>query len=223
MIRLMVALLAAYLLVGCGSGSKPAASAPYTRPAPHDPAIAALIDQLGSKFPPYVFSHPGDPDPEWPSDREMEARKPDEERVWEVRGRLKSLGLAAFSDLVANCDDPRFSYIMAVQAYHNYSVGEACFFIIQEQVSPDEDFYLSRHRPGGGTFVQPFYMNTIRQNPGLRAWWEGHKNLTLRDLQVEALEWTIQQEKVTGFTDDVERRRVLDPLERRLANLRAQN
>jgi hypothetical protein len=206
-------------LAACSRGTTPTAapaSKPYTRPAPHDPAIAALVDQLANKFPPIIWAGGFDPDHE-PTD----AERSDLSRVFEVRQKLKSLGFAAFPDLVANADDPRYSYYSSVQQYINHSVGEVCFFILREQVDFGAPIYLSRDAPGGRYANQPSYIWTMRQNPGLSAWWKARRGRSLRELQMESLRWTIWQEESSGFINDAQRHQILDPLEKRLAELQS--
>lgn len=224
-------------LIGCSDGSSPppsspttpksssaTASTPYTRPAAHDLAVVALIDELASRYPPEPDRFHTEKDgPTFipKSDAERDASREDHTRVWKARTDLVNLGTAAFPDLAANSRDPRYSYSAHTQEILWRSVGDACFSIIEEQVDMlKRPRYFTRERPGGGRAGQPYYLLTMRQSPGLEAWWEARKARSLRELQIEAIEWTIREEEKSGFTDDAQRHEVLDPLEIRLAEVR---
>ncbi|MBB6430953.1 hypothetical protein [Algisphaera agarilytica] len=188
-----------------------------------------LIEQLASDFPPahedlyhgpeLAISIFGDQEDEQPDP----SRVANYERIWNAKDQLKSLGLNAFPALVNAIDDERYSYSGVYAAWRNHSVGDACFFIIQSQVEYYGYGYKSRQAPSTGStapsFTKPSYLYAMR-NHGLEAWWEERKYLSLQELQIEALEWTIEQEVSAGFTNPEQKKIILEPLENRLAELR---
>jgi hypothetical protein len=64
------------------------------------------------------------------------------------------------------------------------------------------------------------YFSHVEATGGFAKWWEARKNRTLRELQVEAYEWTIGEEEKLGFKDAQQRKEILTPLMERLAELR---
>jgi hypothetical protein len=227
------------LLVACSPSSTPVTSAtrpatkpkpvaarstrPFTPPSPHDPQVAALIHQLVSDFPPAHETG------WWPrlavaatsTSDEAKQRKANSQRIQDAYEKLESLGLAAFPDLAANADDPRYSFSRIYAAWHNHSVGDACYLIMEEQIDSRDFGYKSRNAANGKSIIQPQYIWTMRETTGLPAWWQSRQTRSLRDLQIESLQWTINREQTAGFTDDAQRHQILDPLQTRLTDLQS--
>ena len=206
------------------------ATTPFVPPEPRDPVVAGLIHQLVSDFPPvhetgyWPPSEPGStgvPGMLKPQRNDM-PETPEQinaKRVNAAYERLRSLGLPAFPELVANSGDPRFAFARVYAAWHNHSVGDVCFMIMEEQVDFYGTGYKSRNDSKGHWKVKPQYLYAMRDSIGLQAWWEGHKTLSLREMQIESLRWTIREETEFGFVNDDERHRILDPLQKRLTEL----
>jgi hypothetical protein len=125
--------------------------------------------------------------------------------------QLVDRGFAAFGDLIAASDDPRFSYSVVVAAWNNISVGIACTDIVAGQIEQVSD----RENYKG----MPDYIWDIREHEGLKKWWAEHQNQTLRDLQIECLKWTIAAEKTKPANPDLPLDNILPPLQKRLQEL----
>ncbi len=91
--------------------------------------------------------------------------------------------------------------------------------IIQHHVDYWGHGYKSRDTLGEGHIVKPRFIFSLYTSGKLSAWWYERQDLPLRDLQIEALLWTIEQEEDAGFVDDNQRRLILTPLKDRLAEL----
>lgn len=181
--------------------------------------INSLIHQLASTLPPTVK------DGDWgngPFFRDLETLEGrDAERVHRAKERLKEFGVVAFPQLIAARDDPRFSYSASYAAWVNHSVGEACYFIIESQV----DFYGYGYKARKGSDGQPhsklrFMWTNYHEKKQLETWLAERKGKSLAELQIEALEWTIAQEQTAGFSDKEQEDSILDPLMKRLRELK---
>lgn len=178
-----------------------------------------LVEELASKFTPeheqgYWGSGMSlidtDADP---------ARKEDAARVRAARERLEQLGTAAFPALIEAQDDERYSYSQVVAAWNNWSVGAACYLILKRQIETYRYGYKSRSLPDGGSLKKPSYLAQVAGTVGLDAWWEQRKDRNLRELQTEAVQWTIEREKAAGFVDVQQQQEILVPLQARLREL----
>jgi hypothetical protein len=189
------------------------------RPPAHDP-IEILIKGLASRFPPlHEDGYWGSFD--YGDSPTQDARSADAKRVQVSYGKLRSLGIKAFPELVAASDDKRYSFSQVVAAWNNLSVGDACFEIMESQVDFWGSGYKSRIGADGHYAAKPLYLWKIRQDGALRQWWAQHRAASLRDLQLESLHWTIRQEQSIGFVDEHQRQKILSPLYARLAQLDA--
>jgi hypothetical protein len=83
-------------------------------------------------------------------------------------------------------------------AWGSFTVGSACYRIIACNLMPygiysyslSEDGFAQAHPP------RPMYMKQhIRDVQSAREWWQGRSNKSLRELQLEVLEWTIAEEE----------------------------
>jgi hypothetical protein len=212
MILLNRALLILVLLPAfCGCGHHKSVSGDAKTLARRMPTTRELIDRLASRFPPQheqgywggadMFDTAG-------TDR---ATKENYVSVQAAYKQLVDRGFAAFGDLIAASDDPRFSYSVVVAAWNNISVGIACTDIVAGQIEQVSD----RENYKG----MPDYIWDIREHEGLKKWWAEHQNQTLRDLQIECLKWTIAAEKTKPANPDLPLDNILPPLQKRLQEL----
>jgi hypothetical protein len=148
-----------------------------------------------------------------------------QEKVEAARQRLIALKTAAFPILIEHLGDSEYSRSIHTAVLRGLSVGDACFEIIESQVDLSEDRYKWRDGADGKEHVHRRYFATRYCNgawyskDGIRKWWTEHERHSLKDMQIEALEWTIKREKVIGFPSDQDRKRFLKPLEEKLAEI----
>lgn len=180
---------------------------------------ARLIQDLVSKFPPaHEDEYRGKfrrPLKDSPQEKDLPQER-DALRVRKAYERLRSMGIAAFDDLVAASDDERYSFSAAYAAWENHSVGAACFMIIKSQVDTWGYGYKLRDGANGKRAVKPQYLWHVRETEGLTRWWKQRRGAELRELQIESLRWTIAREEAIGFTSEAQRQLVVGPLEKRL-------
>lgn len=94
-------------------------------------------------------------------------------------GELIQMGVKAFPVLMKNIDNEKESHpeFGGARIGGPFTIGFVCFLIIGDQV---EHFYWG---------YQPEYLkfDTIEE------WWESHKDRSIRELQIEALKWQINE------------------------------
>jgi hypothetical protein len=137
--------------------------------------------------------------------------------------QLKKLGVGAFPLLFDHLDDQRYSFTAdRGDADDNWSVGRACFDIVRCQLEPFCGFSVPRNETTDRGPPRPCYAAHINlRNPAsAKVWWEARKSKSLRELQIEALQWAIAEEaKTPERYSDKERTK----LQRVLAKLRVGN
>ena len=132
--------------------------------------------------------------------------------------RLSEIGRDVFPFLIAHLEDTRIS--MPVDAVDNPpTVGLACFYIIERNV---EDHYYKNKSPretaSGGRGHQPAFL-TIKN---IRNWWQTHSNMTLKEMQIEAVQFCISEEIKRGFVSNEQETEILGKLRERLKELDAE-
>jgi hypothetical protein len=142
---------------------------------PSGQEIEALIQQLVSKYPPPSHDTSG--------------------QVHTAFKHIQELGLLAFPYLFDHFDDKRYSFTADKgSSDHNWSVGEACSDIVRCHLEPFGTFsnsFAGRRRPNYSAHSK------LRGREQAKAWWETHKQKSLRELQIEALEWVVAEEAKT--------------------------
>ncbi len=155
-----------------------------------------------------------------PEDYDWEAQK----EVTDARRKLVALGKDAFPALIDHVDEPAYSLSFSTAIMRAFSVGEVCFMILKDQVDLGEMNYKFRPGSDGKDHVFKGYFSQFSggrwySQDGLRTWWRGHRQMTLREMQVEALQWRIERERAVGFPGDGDRERYLQPLLEKLGAL----
>jgi hypothetical protein len=162
-----------------------------------DESVKQLAAQLASpNKAPLVIGNGGQgPDAEYPAGFD----KKSQETVFRARSKLDRLGLSAFPHLINLMDDTR--YCMTVddsEADRNYSVGETCIGIIRCRLEPYNRFQFTAgnpHEDPRGRARRPCYtQHFLGDRDSAQKWWNAHKDKTLLELQVEVLEWIIDEE-----------------------------
>ncbi len=119
----------------------------------------------------------------------------------------------AFPALVAHLGDSRYSLTHCgheSSAYLNYSVGKVCRRILRVQL---EVYAKFARRTGGRGTTAPSYVNAqLGDETAAAEWMKLHGRKKLYELQIEALEWAIGQERKRGFADVEEESRILGPM-----------
>jgi hypothetical protein len=183
-------------------------------------AAEALIRQLRSPN--------KDPNPKMgflidlPKDYDQKAQK----KVEEAEDKLIELGVDVFPFLIDHLNDKEYSKSIPTSIMRSLSVGNVCFLIIENQV----DLFASRRvksrlgsdgKPHGfrSYFSQYCDQHWYTQN-GVRKWWNEHKACSLREMQIKALLWDIEDERSIGFPTKKAEENILRPLLEQLAELK---
>jgi hypothetical protein len=189
MTRIGMILVRLILLVAVAAGCVEA--------APSRSEIVSLIDQLVS---PNSQPKIDAPDAIYPNGFDKAAQG----RVNDAFNKLTEIGLPAFPYLQARFGDERYCFTRdAGPAEENYSVGYVCKLIIDRQLQPcgyftrgakdktgrEEDPRTHSRRP---SYFEHFELDKSRT---FESWWNVHKNKSMRDIQIEVLEWIVTREK----------------------------
>ena len=163
--------------------------------------IEELIEKLASPNPKPTIIDSGDGiwKIKYPPGFSHDAQK----KVLAARDQLAAKEAAAFPYLIERYDDRHYSMSICTsinEAWYNYSVGWVCSDIIRKHIEPLGPFTEGkegnddpdpRFRP-----PRPFYFDKFLQaKVAARAWWKTHSDKSLREMQIEAIEWTIAEEK----------------------------
>ncbi len=144
-----------------------------------------------------------------------------EEKVRKTSEQLASYGKQAIPHLIASRDDSRYCRTVRWAEDSNESVGQVCMGIVGRIV---EDFPSRSGYKGAPSYL----WQGIKRNP--EQWWEEHKHMTLREIQIEALTWTIEAEQqreesyiklLWGDRATMEKT-IIEPLKQDLAKLRSE-
>jgi len=193
----------------CGCGEEPSTKKDIGS------QVEALIEKLA------ISEEPAGKKPIYSPDRDTP--KTDKRVIaYEAACELKKHGKRAFPFLLRHLDDKRQS--VAFRRVIPHDVGDACFCIIRDQVfCLPKDYRGSIYRTGGdGKMHERAYFSApdLFTYKTIGPWLEARKGKSLEAMQVEALEWLIEQEKRIGFQDEEAKKKFLYPLERQLAVLR---
>jgi hypothetical protein len=170
--------------------------------------VADLVRRLVSPNPAPVIAD-GRKRPTYPYEYSHESQK----QVINAWESLIESGTKAFPVLIENSDDKRYSCTLnpktdRVNEWQNWDAGAICRSIIYVQV----DVY-QRALPYSGVH-RPSYMSQWTTKDDLLRWWNQRKMKGLRDMQIEAVEWAIAQERaqVSSFEDERKRQDILKAL-----------
>ena len=233
---------AASISWGCGTpgpvGKQGDATKRVTRPEskPTDKVTIRIIEALASPIPgPVLLGGDGKPDENLtlgvvPKDYPMDVASGSiTEQVWAAREVLVRYDIDELPNLIehliGHLHDKRYSFTSPPAGPHclKMSVGDACRDIIWKRVSPDIVWYINRYGADGKLHMRPRYFDALRQPGALEEWWRERRGRTLVQLQIEALEWTIKQERKIGFSSEAQKQRYLNPLLERLKKLRSED
>lgn len=153
--------------------------------------VDALVARLVSPNSPPVIRH--SPSAKYPQDFDHEAQV----RVHQAFKELYRLGIRSFPHIFDHFDDRRYSLTMdSGEADRNWTVGQLCFDIVTCHLQPYGPIALSEKKRSNGMRRGPqipFYSARLH-NPVGAKWWTSRKDKSLRELQIEVLEWVIDEE-----------------------------
>jgi hypothetical protein len=122
--------------------------------------------------------------------------KAGQEEVFQAYRELRELGPKAFPFIIPHFDDKRYSLTAdGGVADVNFTVGQLCFSAIDLQLQPYKTYSRGegdpRNRPR-----RPSYLSKqdLRDPAKAQKWIDSLKNKTLLQLQIEVLEWVIEEE-----------------------------
>ena len=149
-----------------------------------------------------------------------------QEKVAAAQQKLTGMGKDAFPILIGHLKDREYSCSISISLpYRSLYVGDVCFMIIEAQVDLSGMPYKARKGADSRQHNHPGYFskycgNAWYSQEGLLKWWNEHDNRSVREMQIEALEWTIDRERSIGFPDDEAVESYLTPLLTKLAKLK---
>ena len=189
-----------------------------------NPKIESLIEQLASTNSQPEF--PGDP-PHFYFDEFLENPgdwNPDAQRIVSAAYyELKSMGKDAFPYLIKHFGDERYSHERSYSTFISHTVGDACQFLVDDQVDLRGMSYKSRETPTGNSMGYEVQFEAyVKSKYGTyAAWWRNNKTLSLTEMRVNFCSWRIHKEKRLGFIDDNQRNGMMDSFDRMLENAHA--
>jgi hypothetical protein len=155
-----------------------------------DEQMEALVNDLVS---PNQAPRTGLPNAKYPAGYDHEAQK----RVRRAFHKLRELAPRSFPFLFDHFDDKRYSLTAdSGDTDKNYTVGKLCRDILASHLQSDE----WDHKEGGTSFrsrpSEPDYLAHYKlfQAEHAKKWWAERKDKSLRELQLEVLEWVLAEE-----------------------------
>lgn len=110
--------------------------------------------------------------------------------VSKAASALVEMKETAFSQLVAHADDKRFSFIETSGngAMSERPVGVACRRIMETQLDVFEQIGIYPR-------MYPSYFDEVANDKNkIKEWWDERKGQSLVELQIESIEWAIEQQ-----------------------------
>lgn len=149
--------------------------------------IDDLVEQLVSPNKPPTTKNLELATVSFPADYDVESQR----RIQKVRQELRDRFEEALPYLIRSLDDKRYCMTTqwgeGPQAYHNRSVGWICDDLLRSQL---EVYRNSIGFAGPGHFYEYSY-NFFRSD----GWWQKRKGHSLAALQIESINWAIEQRK----------------------------
>jgi hypothetical protein len=186
---------------------------------PDKTAIEAQIARLRS---PNKDPNPKrEPRTDYPEDYDRKAQ----EAVFDAKRQLTKMGKDAFPALIEHGNDEGYSLSISIAVLGGYSVGDVCLMIIEGQVDLAGMRYKARDGADGKIHNHEGYFSQYQGAKGgrraaFKKWYDEHQAKTLKEMQIEALEWAIKREKAIGFPGEKSKEWYLTPLERKLDELK---
>lgn len=138
-------------------------------------------------------------DADYPANYDRKAQN----RVLDAWLTLQECGPRAFPVLFDAYDDDRYSLTgEGHMCDANWTVGRACRDMIDCELQPYGTWSQDKNDPRH-YFPRYFYDFDLDTREGAKKWWKTHKNKTLRELQIEVLEWVIPELKNEKAFDEI--------------------
>ena len=145
-------------------------------------------------------------------------------RAFAAAEELHAMGKHAFPHLLEHLDDKRESVEFQRLNRQQY-VGEACYCIIAYQILDVPDGYpipFLRTGADGQRHHRPYAVEQdLFDSSTITAWLKQRESEPLAALQVEALEWLLEEENKIGYPDNRSKATFHDPLLRHLESIKA--
>lgn len=218
----IIATLLGIVLVGCkekdeGRRGAPRSATQASGATAKDSEVKSLIEQLASP------NRPVNPEGEpftikLPEGYDKEAQK----RVDLAVERLEGLGKQAFPLLIASSKDERYCRTYPTAVEQDFTVGETCLEILEAQIDHFDGRYGYKGMP-------KYSFSVINADP--EGWWRAHSEMSIESMRLEALRWTIEEErkkledptdhliKFLGISRSEWTEKCIVPLERQLEEL----
>jgi hypothetical protein len=176
------------------------------------PAVDALVLDLVSRRPaPYPAGFRPPPEIVDPALRYC---TPEVDAAME---KLRRMGPRIFPALVKHWRDDRYSHSIIVAAWNNQNVGDAVVGILQDNVDMRSS-YKSRQTPSGAVGMPFFEDYLVARRPG--KWAEWAQNKTRLEIQLDFIDWSLQEEIRRGFLHETDREQMLRSYETTRERLR---
>jgi hypothetical protein len=149
-----------------------------------------------------------------------------QEAVVDAKRQLTKMGKDAFPTLIAHGEDKGYCLSTRVADLVGHSIGTVCLDIIEEQVDTAGMRYKAREGADGKKlhihrgYFDKYYGDNTSRCAAFKKWYDEHETKTLKEMQIEALEWAIEREKAIGFPGKKDQESYLTPLERKLDELK---
>jgi len=130
-----------------------------------------------------------------------------QDRVHAAREELLAAGLAAFPYLIERFDDHAYCLTSASEAtdiWHHVSVGGVCQEIVEHQIEAWGPWRNGRGIPPERGLRPSYCEKHLPDKTNAQKWWQTHKDKSLREIQIKALEWVIVEETKRAKEGDLE-------------------
>jgi hypothetical protein len=203
----------AVLALGCVMAACIASAADAARDGADSAGVQQLIERLASPnsrptWPPGTDNRGK---PAYPADYDHAAQET-VVRAWDA---LLERGVDAFPDLIGSLEDKRYSCTVRQNHWYNLSVRGVCYRILECKVNVCGRFM---RREDQGRRVPSWIIADQGEeedtSEAVKRWWAKHKQMTLRELQLEDVKWAIEYERRKGFEDKGEEDKIMSGLER---------
>ena len=208
----LASIIGAGLLLGCAAETKnkagkssyeiPKAGYPISVEDSGNEKVDALVRRLVSKRPAPFRSGSGP----------ITSGTYSTPEVQEAIKSLKEMGPPIFPALVKHLGDDRYSYSEVPAGWSNFDVGSAVIEVLDDGHYTHSG-YKYRKNPSDSYGGYVSFKDYLRAR-GAEEWAEWAKSKSRLEIQIDFIDWCISKENERGFTDDVQKAKVLQNYER---------